>query len=782
MALIKYLTLSILSVVFALNVVAQSPQQKVELQGIIKSEGKVLGDVWVQAQNAKGVFSDNKGAFSITVDKLPIQLNFNKIGYLPLSLIIEKNQMIEIELQASDLSLSEVVISGSRREQDRMESPIGVQLINRDALRFSNSNDLAEGLRFKPGLRIENNCSNCGFTQLRLNGLDGPYTQILINSRPVFSALAGVYGLEQINPEMIENVEIVRGGGSALFGANAIAGTVNIITRKPSRNMLEIASQLSIMPGGATEQNYNFTSSLISNKNNESSAFLFASYRNREAWDKDRDGYSELPEIETLNLGTQGFWKAQKGWDIDWSTLLINESRRGGSHLNLPPQKADLAEQLDHKIIGGSISASKFFADQHFKLSTFTAWQYVDRASYYGSGGNENVLRKEGLSEIEIAESIVDADNFFGNTYDLSGQIGAQGLYDKGKNSLITGLEWQLNKVNDRMPGYERRINQQINGAAVFSQWEYRITPKLTSVIGGRLDYLQIDGGYDLGASSLETEQNIWTFNPRANMAYKPDEDQIWRVGYGRGFRPPQAFDEDLHIELVGGEALFIRLSEDLKPEYSQSLNFSYDRAKERHSWNVELFYTELQHPFINVLVEENGRNILQKENADVNGKVFGLNTELNVLLNSQFTLQGGFTLQGANYSKAILVADEVSLFTDKFLRTPNTYGFFTTIWRPSTLHNIRTSLNYTGPMDVLYQGIRREISIDRTKSFLEWDIFMTRSIPIHNQLYMELSAGVRNILNAYQSDFESGRERDASYIYGPIRPRTISFGLKVGF
>ncbi len=781
MALIKYLTLSIFLILTS-NGLAQIADQKIELHGIVKSDGKVLADVWVQVQNAKGVFTDNKGAFSITVQQLPSQLNFNKLGYLPRSIIIEKNLALEIELQASDLSLSEVVVSGSRREQDRMESPIGVQLINRDALRFSNSNDLAEGLRFKPGLRIENNCSNCGFTQLRLNGLDGPYTQILINSRPVFSALAGVYGLEQINPEMIENVEIVRAGGSALFGANAIAGTVNIITRKPSRNMLEIASQFSIMPGGTTEQSYNLTSSLISSKNKESGAFLFASYRNREAWDKDGDGYSELPEIETLNLGTQGFWKAQKGWDIDWSTLLINELRRGGSHLNLPPQKADLAEQLQHNIIGGSISASKFFPDQHFKLSTFTAWQYVDRASYYGSGGNENVLRKEGLSEIEIAESIAEAENFFGNTYDLSGQIGAQGLYDKGKNTLISGLEWQINKVNDRMPGYERRINQQVNGAAVFSQWEYRITPKLTSVIGGRLDYLQIDGAYDLGASSLDTEQSIWTFNPRANMAYKPDEDQIWRVGYGRGFRPPQAFDEDLHIELVGGEALFIRLSDELRPEYSQSVNFSYDRAKERHSWNAEIFYTELQNPFINVLVEENGRNILQKENADVNGKVFGLNTELNVLLNSQFTLQGGFTLQGAKYSQPILLADEVDLFTDTFLRTPNTYGFFTTTWRPSTLHNIRTSLNYTGPMDVLYQGIQREISIDRTKSFLEWDIFMTRSIPLHNQLFMELSAGVRNILNAYQSDFESGRERDASFIYGPIRPRTISFGLKVGF
>ncbi len=763
-------------------VAAQDTKQKIELRGTVRAEGLGLEDVWVQAQNTAGIFTDAKGKFTISIDRLPVQITFNKIGYLPLSLNIDTNDLLEIELQVADLSLKEVVVSGSRREQDRMESPIGVQLLSRDALRFSNSNDLAEGLRFKPGLRVENNCSNCGFTQLRLNGLEGPYTQILINSRPVFSALAGVYGLEQINPEMIENVEIVRGGGSALFGANAIAGTVNIITRKPTRNMLEFASQLSIMPGGATEQSYNLTTSLVSDKNNDSGAFLFASYRNREAWDKDRDGYTELPEIETLNLGAQGYWQAQNGWNVDWSTLFINEARRGGSHLNLLPEKADLAEQLNHNIIGGSISASKLFPDKHFKLNTFTAWQYVDRASYYGSGGNENVLRNEGLSELEITESITEAKNFFGNTYDISGQVGTQGFYDKGKHSLVTGLEWQINSVNDRMPGYERRINQQINGAAAFSQWEYRITPKLTSVIGGRLDYIHINGEYDLGTSTLQNEQSLWTFNPRANMAYKPDEDQIWRVGYGRGFRPPQAFDEDLHIDLVGGEALFIRLSDDLKPEFSQSLNLSYDRAKARQSWNAELFYTELQRPFINVLIEENGRNFLQKENAEVNGRVFGLNTELNVLLSSEFTLQSGFTVQGANYSSPILVADEAELFTDNFLRTPNVYGFLTAIWRPSTFQNIRTSLNYTGPMDVLYQGIQREMSIDRTQSFVEWDIFASRTIPLHHQVYLELSGGVRNILNAYQSDFESGRERDATYIYGPIRPRSISFGLKVGF
>ena len=90
----------------------------------------------------------------------------------------------------------------------------------------TNAVNLAQGLNFQPGVRVETNCQNCGFQQVRINGLDGPYTQILIDSRPIFSALSGVYGLEQIPANMIERVEVMRGGGSALFGSSAIAGTI----------------------------------------------------------------------------------------------------------------------------------------------------------------------------------------------------------------------------------------------------------------------------------------------------------------------------------------------------------------------------------------------------------------------------------------------------------------------------------------------------------------------------------------------------------------------------
>ena len=93
-------------------------------------------------------------------------------------------------------------------------------MINNKIFDLVSACSLADGLSFQPGVRVENDCQNCGFTQVRINGLDGHYSQILMNSRPVFSALTGVYGLEQIPANMIERVEVMRGGGSALFGSS----------------------------------------------------------------------------------------------------------------------------------------------------------------------------------------------------------------------------------------------------------------------------------------------------------------------------------------------------------------------------------------------------------------------------------------------------------------------------------------------------------------------------------------------------------------------------------
>ena len=121
-----------------------------------------------------------------------------------------------------------------------------------------------QGWVFQPGVRVKNNCKNCGYTQVRINGLDGPYTQILIDSRPIFSSLSAVYGLEQIPANMIDKVEIMRGGGPVLSGASAIAVTRNIITKEPTSNSAQISHTLtSIVNWGAADNNTNINAPLV---------------------------------------------------------------------------------------------------------------------------------------------------------------------------------------------------------------------------------------------------------------------------------------------------------------------------------------------------------------------------------------------------------------------------------------------------------------------------------------------------------------------------------------
>jgi len=132
--------------------------------------------------------------------------------------------------------LSEFVITGTKTFRRKTDSPVIVNVLEGKALQNLQACNVSEGLKFQPGLRIETNCQTCNYTQLRMNGLQGAYSQILINGRPIMSPLLGLYGMEQLPSNMVERIEVVRGGGSSLYGSSAIGGTVNIITRLPEKN------------------------------------------------------------------------------------------------------------------------------------------------------------------------------------------------------------------------------------------------------------------------------------------------------------------------------------------------------------------------------------------------------------------------------------------------------------------------------------------------------------------------------------------------------------------
>ena len=151
---------------------------------------------------------------------------------------------VDFNLTNSLNYLNEVVVTGTKTIKRRTNSPVIVNVIKNKALEDFQACTLSEGLKFQPGLRVETNCQTCNYTQLRINGLGGGYSQILINGRPIFSPLMGMYGLEQLPKTMIDRIEVVRGGGSSLYGSSAIGGTVNIITKLPKTDSYSINSFL----------------------------------------------------------------------------------------------------------------------------------------------------------------------------------------------------------------------------------------------------------------------------------------------------------------------------------------------------------------------------------------------------------------------------------------------------------------------------------------------------------------------------------------------------------
>lgn len=178
--------------------------------------------------------------------------------------------------------LDQVVVTSSKSEVKRRESPSLVNVMTGKLLTTVGACSLADGLDFQPGVRVENDCQNCGFTQVRINGLDGHYSQILMNSRPVFSALTGVYGLEQIPANMIDRIEVMRGGGSALFGSSAIGGTINIITKDPRENSAKISHTLtSIGPSGSLDNNTTLNASVVTD-NDKAGIFIYGQSRYRD--------------------------------------------------------------------------------------------------------------------------------------------------------------------------------------------------------------------------------------------------------------------------------------------------------------------------------------------------------------------------------------------------------------------------------------------------------------------------------------------------------------------
>ncbi len=741
-----------------------------------------------------GTTTDATGHYFINnlpVGRFTILAKFVGYKIVEQEVLLEKNKTIELnfELESEPLSLNEVVVSANRNETSRKLAPSLVTILDMKTLEVTNSCDLSQGLRFQPGLRVENNCQNCGFTQVRINGLEGPYSQILINSRPTVGALAAVYGLEQIPANMIERVEVMRGGGSALFGSSAIGGVVNIITREPIRNSGEVSHNSFNYDGtGSWQQSTAFNASILTDSR-KAGVTVFGQNRVRDAFDHDGDGFSELAELKNRTLGFHSFLKTGLYSKLTFDYRNMHEHRRGGDNLKLQPFETYITEQLEHYINGGGLNFSRTDPDGNNALSLYASAQHVLRLSYYGGG--DPVVSEATADELQDAFDNNNARlTSYGRSTELTFQVGTQYMYRFDRllfmpAEVTGGLEYLQDNLND-VSGYRRGgIDQVTRNGSAFMQNEWK-DEKWSFLVGGRLDKHNL------------VEELI--FSPRINMRYNPTPNTNFRFSYSEGFRAPQYFDEDLHVDIAGGEQLVRHLAKGLKEERSRSVSGSVDYY---HSFGatqlnlmLEGFYTRLIDPFESVT---KGRDVIV-QNADDGVNVYGANLEGRVALGRNLQVQSGVTLQRSLYDnprKWWEPASEEEKELDgvepvrKVMRTPNAYAYAVVTWTPVKPLAVTLSGNYTGSMLVPHcagegvEGVDKFSKINVTEkspSFFEVNLRLAYTFKLNGEIELQLNGGVQNIFNAFQDDFDTGAGRDSAYTYGPTTPRSFFAGVKLGF
>ena len=667
---------------------------------------------------------------------------------------VEKGKNVEINfiLQESVLSMDAVVVSATRNETNKKSSATIVNVSSTKLFENTASSNLAETLRFQPGLRVENTCGNCAAVQLRINGLDGQYSQILLDSSPIFSSLAGVYGMEQLPVAMIERVEVIRGGGSALFGSNAIGGVVNIITKEPLRNSLNLSHMSNVMQGGATEFHTSLEGSFVSD-DHRAGVYLFGMVKDRDAYDRNGDGFTDLTLMEAQTIGFRGYYKTSVNSKFTAEYHHIGEFRRGGDDISLPPHMSLIAEQTDHKIDGGSMRWNYFSPNSRHLFDVHASAQTINRDSYYGTDRNPDA---------------------YGLTKDLTLVAGAQYSYVMDRclfmpAQLTLGCEYSYNDLSDHSIGTRRVLEQTVHTAGLYLQNEWS-SEKVNFVVGGRLD--------------KHSMMNNLILSPRANLRYSPHEDIGLRVSYSSGYRAPQAFDEDLHIDAVNNQSSIIELDPHLRPEYSHSLSASADLYHNFGSLQanllVEGFYTILDDVFALAKTGENEAGyIIQTRYNAAGAKVRGVTAELKLGIPNIFEMQMGYTFQRSRYDMPEEWSDSV-VPQRRMFRTPDHYAYFTAT--ADITRNMKASLfgNYTGEMLVQHNaGYIAEDRSELTPSF--WDIGarLAYSFNLTESISMELQGGVKNLFDEFQHDLDRGAFRDSVYVYGPMMPRTYFLGLK---
>ena len=708
----------------------QFPLFSQTLSGIIQSNSPIpFASISIKGQSI-GTASNADGFFEINdIKEGSYEFIFSAIGFKKLkkNIIIQSGKnSVDITLEPSSYDIDQVVVTGTMKETFLSASPVKVDVVTQKFLKKIATANVMEVIENVNGVQKQINCGVCGTNDIHINGMEGPYTLVLINGMPIMSYLSTVYGLNGIPTSLIKQIEIIKGPSSTLYGTEAVAGVINILTKDPSDvSTIEIESFIT----SHLEKNIDFA---YAPKMKKVDVLLSGNYFKMDNFlDDNEDNFTDIPLSERLSLFNQWNFKRKSQKNLSLSAKYYQEDRSG------------FVEGWSDSLRGNeSIYGESIYTDR------------IELAASYELPMDEDV-------RIDASYNYHHQDSYYGDTkYEAYQSIYfANLIWNKqlGHNhDLISGLTYRYQTFVDSTLA---NINERKFIPALFIQDEITFNRKWTSLLGLRTDY---------------HDEHGFIFSPRLNLKFKPKTYTTFRLNAGTGFRLVNLFTED-HAFLTGTREVLV--VEYLKPEESYNINLNanhiFSLGRSTGTIDVDAFYTY----FTNKITPDYDVNPNQIIYANLNGFSVSRGLAFNIQQNFDFPLSvkaGGTILD-------VYSVDDNNIREDE-LFAPSFTGVFSLSYNWDIINtSIDWTAKVTGPMSLPifpYPFERAEES--------PW--FSQHHLQIKKVFSESLTAfmGVKNVFNYTQEsplvDWQNpfGDDFDTSYAYGPLQSRRFLFGLSV--
>ncbi len=723
------------------------------LRGVVTSGGNPVGYANIGVEGTtNGAIADEKGNYEIKNLTIGLsKIKCSAIGFYAESkrvTITNGIQLLNFDLQPNENTLSDVVVSGTMKEVSRQNSPVPVEIYTPKFFLKNPTPNMFEALQMVNGVQPTLNCNVCNTGDIHINGMEGPYTMVMIDGMPIVSALSGVYGLSGIPNSIIERIEIVKGPASTLYGSEAVAGLINVITKRPEK-----APLLSVDMFGTSYQEYNLDAAVRFKMGTATSLFSTNAYWFDTKWDVNDDHFTDITLQKRISVFNNWNFARKHNREANIAARYVAENRWGGE-LNW----SEKWKGTD-SIYGETILTNRFELIGNYQLpmteKVKLMYSLIDHQqdSYYGKQAF-NARQTVGFGQLVWDKKI-------GHRHDmLFGTALRYTFYDD--NTVATEKGDSLSKQN---------FPSRVLLPGVFVQDEISLTASQILLLGLRYDYYQQHGSI---------------FSPRVNYKWSPDPFNTMRISAGNGFRVVSIFTED-HAALTGARDVVIQ--SELKPEQSWNININYNRyvsfKKGFLSLDASVFYTYFTNRIIadydtdpNKIIYDNLKGYAVSRGVSINADMmFTFPLKINAGVTMMEVFQSIEDVNGISHKK-------------QQVHAPNFSGTFQVGY---TISRYKLTIDWTGQV---YGPMRLPIlPNDYRPEYSPWftlqNIQLTQKVNARFQIY----GGLKNVFdflpqNPIMRPFDpfdkdiavnnpNGYTFDPSYNYAPVQGRRLFLGVR---